>query len=387
MAEQMVSNLLIAAIIGIGLLALWFAFRKPSMPTNVPNSMLKLRQKRGVAIPKKTLPNAAKLHEHEKKLKASTQFDAPEALLDFELIQNPEQALVDDIRSHLSNIRKPHPLLLQLCRKTSEPRDLYLTIRKDPELVAKVINVANSPAFGLQQPITNLNHAIVFLGMIQVKSIATHFAVQESIKFAKSSQQVAYARIWSAGFIASSMVVELSKALGMENGAELSTRCQLNYLGDLGAIVLDHRLANLYVGDVSAFERTQTIQDYIEVNQAFLSKIIASQWNLPSLLTESLSINLLPMTHDIRMSSLTHEQRVDLIICYICCRVADRLTFNQQKDFLDAERIDYQSTGFEELFYIEELLKDNGLYKIHDVFASPSFKRSIHESMHELRSV
>ena len=55
-------------------------------------------------------------------------------------------------------------------------------------MTAKVLNAVNSPLFALQQPITNINHAIIFLGVGIVKSIVMQFAMHQGMKFKDKNQ-------------------------------------------------------------------------------------------------------------------------------------------------------------------------------------------------------
>ncbi|MEP2652743.1 MAG: HDOD domain-containing protein, partial [Paraglaciecola sp.] len=131
------------------------------------NTLVKHREKRMSLMPvvKSDLPDAAKVHAHEKKLKELEYAEIPESFYQFELIQDIDSDTEIDIKNHLQTIRKPHPLLQHLVHNISDPKKLYDVIKTDPELVAKIINVANSPLFGLEKPITNVNHAVIYLGV------------------------------------------------------------------------------------------------------------------------------------------------------------------------------------------------------------------------------
>jgi len=83
-------------------------------------------------------------------------------------------------------------LLPNLSKSITNPQELIQIVKSDPELVAKVLNLANSPFFGLRKIITDVNHAVIYLGVTQVKNIATQFAIAQSFEFASDEQKKAY---------------------------------------------------------------------------------------------------------------------------------------------------------------------------------------------------
>jgi len=71
----------------------------------------------------------------------------------------------------------PFPLLANIIKaflaaeNNGEIRPLIDNIETEPNIVAKVIGVANSAAFGSQQPVRSIKDAIIKLGIIQLKSL------------------------------------------------------------------------------------------------------------------------------------------------------------------------------------------------------------------------
>ncbi len=348
--------------------------------------MVKIRQKRAdnakiIASDPKPVPivQAPKLTVAQANIT-----DIPNEFKQFELIQEPSNEVLQTILSVIDSIGKPHPLLSALCNKTAEAKELYTIIRKDPELVAKVINVANSPLFGLSKPITNLNHAIVFLGIVQVKGIATQYALQETIQFDSERQKDVYEKIWSAGFLASYIVLELVRELGFDNGAELSTRCQLSYLGDLAIIFDKPENLTLYNSNVDLFTRTKNVQNIYKTNQAIIASTLAMKWNLPKEIVDSVAQNLLPFTNYESDESLEHMQQVNTFLCYISCRLADVIIFNDDHNILNNTSLDMQVTGYIEFLYTQEQMQTFMINNINKTISSVTFKRKVSQFLEEI---
>ncbi|MFZ3114986.1 MAG: HDOD domain-containing protein [Syntrophales bacterium] len=59
----------------------------------------------------------------------------------------------------------------------SDPRDLVDAIQHDPILMMRILKLVNSSYFGLDQKISSINHAIVYIGVNTVKNLALSAAV------------------------------------------------------------------------------------------------------------------------------------------------------------------------------------------------------------------
>jgi len=67
--------------------------------------------------------------------------------------------------------------ILHLARDVScSPKDLVQVIDKDPVVTVKVLRVVNSAYYGLSNPITSVDHAVVFLGFNSIKNLALSIA-------------------------------------------------------------------------------------------------------------------------------------------------------------------------------------------------------------------
>ncbi|MFZ5829366.1 MAG: HDOD domain-containing protein [Planctomycetota bacterium] len=92
--------------------------------------------------------------------------------------------------------------------------DLKDVMEMDPSLSSRVLRSVNSSAFGLRQKITNLQHAIAYLGFKQVRNLAMTAAVSEL--FREQVQLGSYTRLnlWrhmvSVGITARLIAVRMS---------------------------------------------------------------------------------------------------------------------------------------------------------------------------------
>jgi HD-like signal output (HDOD) protein len=344
--------------------------------------MIKRRQMRAVEDHKSDeLPDILSAHSHENKLIEHEDVEVRKELFEFVLIRNITDGQRTEIESEIQNIRKPHPLLGSLVGNITDSKALYDLVRTDPELVAKIINVANSPLFGLSQPITTVNHAITYLGIVQVKNIATHFALQKSVTFSSKQQQAIYQKIWAASFLASDMVLILAKELQLENAAELSTRCQLSYLGDISILFTHPKTAALYKQNKDLLHRLDEIQKTTQANPAIVGKILAGKWNLPSSISNAIEHGLLPFTDQLFDAELSEIDIQETLICYCCKRLAEIIIYEGQTDILKADSFSFQDTGKIDFYYTEQQLMRANLDKLSSTFKNPAIKSKLQHTL------
>lgn len=323
----------------------------------------------------------AGVQPEEKTQKIKEKNEAPEDFLAFQVhtsdkLNEQQQKIIAEINQ---SFRKPHPLLLPLTQRSFEPNELFELIKKDTEMTAKVLNAVNSPLFALHQPITNINHAIIYLGVGQVKSIAMQFAMQQGMAFTDKNQNDAYQKLWKASYLASSFCALVAKEMGEENPAELSTRCLLSYLGDLAILSYKPSLAGFYLDDFTLFERTKVFQESMGINSAIVGKHLAKQWQLPGALESGIDHSILPLTSGSVINELSHEQTRHVLLCYLSCRLGDLVSFNGLNDVPDYDEVSYEALGELEFYYTQENIQLAGFDKINAVIADEGFKKKLNK--------
>ena len=370
--------ILIVALIALAVgMKLWW--RSGNTQTLATNSLLKHRLNRVKVTTHNTMPDACSAHQHEKKLEILEKPVMPLSFFEFNLIIDIDSKHTYLNMNNAQNMRKPHPLLSKLLGNFIDGKALHETVKTDPELVAKILNVANSPLFALTKPITNLHHAIAYLGIVQVKNIATHFALQQSLEFSSTEQKIAYQKIWAASFLSSSIMLVIATAMQLENTAELSTRCQLAYLGDISLLFCEPEIVSLYANGQSYFDRIERIQQLTNTNAAIVGGILAKKWNLPAQIFNALHHGALPFTNQVSGTSLKDTEIQQILTCYCCCRIAESIIFDGSNHILEANSLSFEDTAKEEFYYIPELLEKYKLTTLADVFASPSIKSKMLE--------
>lgn len=277
------------------------------------------------------------------------------------------------------SFRKPHPLLLPLTQRSFEANELFELIKTDAEITAKILNAVNSPMFALQKPITNINHAIIFMGVGKVKSIALQCAMLQGMKFTDRKQNEAYNKLWKASYLASSFCLLFAKETGEKNPAELATHCLLSYLGDLAILSYKPSLASFYLEDFTLFERTKIFQEYLGTNAAVIGKFLAQQWQLPSSIESGIEHSILPLTNSMASSELSDENLRQLLLCYLACRLGDLVAFNGLAEVPEFKEVSFEALGEIEFYYTQKNIQNADFTKLNSIVAEPGFRLKLNK--------
>ncbi|MGB1261952.1 MAG: HDOD domain-containing protein [Cognaticolwellia sp.] len=291
-------------------------------------------------------------------------------LLPFDILNKNQQQKINDMRDCC---RQPNPLLQSLTTSELEAKELIDLIKSDAEMTAKIINTVNSSLFSLQQPIESIHHAIVFMGVTAVRSIAIQFILQQSLSFKNDAQAAAYQKIWLSSYIASSMVFLLAKHLDKENAAELSTLCLLMSLGDMTMLSYQPSIAESYLTQNSLFERVRDGQLLLDLNSSVIGKVLAEQWQLPKSIVDGIGNSLTPLVSDKLSNVLPLEEAQNALLCYLSCRLGDLIAFNGVKDIFHVENGSIEALSGVDFFYVQSNIDQLGLEKVSQLFQDPSF--------------
>lgn len=298
-------------------------------------------------------------------------------LLSTDISNKNQQQEIDFI---CQDFRKPHPLLIPLTKKAFEPNELFDLIRTDPHITAKILHRVNSSAFALTQPITSINHAIVYLGIGTVKNIAMHFAIENNIEFESPQQHKAYQKLWNASYLASSLGLLFAKELQLEDASDISTRCLLNYLGDMAILSARPEIAVLYQQQQPLYQRVSYCQSQLLVNTQIIGSTLARDWQLPQSLIQSIEHNLsllVPESKRVYKNEdieIDEGERIKNYVCYIACRLADLVAINEQSCI---ETIRYDLAKQLDFYYLFKTQQHPKIKQLLNLFHDVSFSKKV----------
>lgn len=374
----------IVATLLIFLLLIWLAYRetlhrrktkewakKHVQNNNIPyqKAIDRLREK-----PKKRQSvSDAPIFQTENSLNASL----PEDLQNFTLIR---PGMIDEETFVLASeivdcIKRPHSALQALTRNIT-PEELIDVLHGCPDITAKILTTVNSAAFGLSQPITSINHAVIYLGLSIVKSIATQFIIKQSMNSTDKNQKKAYKKLWQAAYLTSSLSFLSAQSLSKINAAELSTKALLSTIGCFAITCYKPELASLYTEEHSLIKRIEAEQSKLGLNAYIIGNLLAKKWKLPQNMIESITHSTFPLKYNKSTQAFTTEQKHDLVFCYLMCRLGEEITYQKLKR---VEDLHFNELSSSEYFYLQEALEDTELTSCIKLFNNPTFVKKANQ--------
>ncbi len=177
-------------------------------------------------------------------------------------------------------------LLEKVADSDVELKDLALIIGRDPGLSARIIGLSNAACFGQTRTVTNLNDAIVRVGLSRVKSIALGIAVSGAFDTGKCpgfDLQGYWSEALGCAELAKMITLRLPAAIRPDPGAVYL--CGL--LHNLGALILacvfPDECSRVYRSyredpskDISLLER-----EYVGISRQQAMEWLGIRWHLP----------------------------------------------------------------------------------------------------------
>lgn len=207
----------------------------------------------------------------------------------------PNRAL-HGLITNLQMIPSPPSLYLDVARELESPvgtaSSVGELISRDPAMTAKVLQIANSAAFGLQQQVGDAATAVMYLGVETVKSLillAHTFAYFESFKPSQFSLQVLWNHLLTTAHY--SRLIGLEEGWGGERGARVFTAGMLH---DLGKLVLAVNLSEqfglaLKVARENRIPLWKIERDLIGASHGEIGAALLGIWGLPTEIVEAVA--------------------------------------------------------------------------------------------------
>jgi len=194
------------------------------------------------------------------------------------------------IRDLLTNASEALPILRQSSRNIldrmedaeSSASDVSEVIMQDQALMAKVIKMANSPAYHTKNTVTTPTHAVTIIGFDIMRSIVIAAQLVEQAE-ERGGSASDLKHLLARALLAATEASELGEAIGYRQGENLFTSAMLYSLGDL---ILAHYLPDIYQQLEHARSNDPTRVPALEkelLGQPLyrLAVTIAKQWHLP----------------------------------------------------------------------------------------------------------
>lgn len=234
----------------------------------------------------------------------------------------------------------------------STARDLHNIIKNDPALASKILKVVNSAFYGLPGQVSEIDRAIVLLGLSAVKNIAISASISRLFTAERISDKFTARDIWRHSVAVAVASRQFCVQMGKRPFAEEAFLAGL--IHDLGLLV--ERQA--YPDGLAAVIResvkggrlfTELEQEIIGCDHQELGAALAAKWKFPRGLQTVLGYH-----H--RVTALSAEHRMLPAMVYVadclCCQEHFGFHLTGECQLVDAEMLDsigLTQEGFEQV--------------------------------------
>lgn len=181
--------------------------------------------------------------------------------------------------------------LLDLCQSDSANFEMFAdAIRKDASLTAKVLQVANSPAYRQWNKISDVRRMLIILGMTNIKKIVTTCAIQQFFAHFTKSFSKHVQLIWLRSLHCANLAERLAKLTGYDKPGEAFLAGLLHQIGIM-LLLLNREEEYLpvlerYYQQAAAFCSLE--QKELQLDHCELGAALIQSWELDSFLSDAI---------------------------------------------------------------------------------------------------
>ncbi len=174
----------------------------------------------------------------------------------------------------------------------SSAADIAAIVETDPPVAARLLQITNSPAFGLPNQVDSVQQAIALLGVRQ-----TYLAVLSSavINIAQSAKGFDYDSYWECASFTASAARNIAERCALDNKTGIFTA---GLLADIGRFALSQLVPNPYHiihGDMPQGHLIVAEEDLLGVAHPEAGYILATHWSLPADIAEAIRFHHRPL--------------------------------------------------------------------------------------------
>ncbi len=175
----------------------------------------------------------------------------------------------------------------------ADPKDVSAIIQCDPSMAIRLLNVANSPAYGFSSEISTIDQAIVVLGFRSARNLVLSVAAADVFAGGETAKE-ARAKLWKHSLGCAAVARLLASQVGNVSPEEAFLAAILH---DVGKLVFYD------VADTDYLDVTQDVDSNSIINvetEAFgtnhqeLGQRCADQWGLPLEIADAIAFHHMP---------------------------------------------------------------------------------------------
>lgn len=173
-------------------------------------------------------------------------------------------------------------------------RDVAAVAQRDPALVARILQVANSPFYAPREPVTDVTRAAAVLGLRGLKMIGVGFAIIGEL-WSSTTRSEPLAGVIGASAIAGSAARSFSARLGTGRDEEALTAGLLAFVGELGLLrCYPDQMADLW-NTLGCLPSRQVAREQLGADAVMVGDLLMERWALPEGLRSGVRVRCRPL--------------------------------------------------------------------------------------------
>ena len=232
------------------------------------------------------------------------------------------------VEQHIGNLKKFRTEHLRLQKLINDPAiqmsDLAKMVLADPILTAKILRLANSPYFGMQNKIDSISHALMILGIQNSKNILYREGLLQLFPVGSSKQKDALAALLKHSTLTSVCAAYLSDLF---DGLNQGTLFTLGIIHDIGKLIilgmpqvqtLDSVFWDRFPGEISIHDE----DELLGFNHAVIGRMAIEQWGFSDLMIHSVAMHHMPSYGDADSLHSDNEKQKYITALFVADQVA-----------------------------------------------------------------
>lgn len=227
--------------------------------------------------------------------------------------------------SGLSHFREAQIRLQKLMLDPSvQMTDLSRMILSDPVITAKILRMANSSYFGIRQKIDSISHALMLLGLLNIKNILYRESARQLFHKDSPLHQDILASLWRHSSLTSVCAQHLCDLFPGLNRGTLFT---LGIVHDIGKLIImdlpqARQLAVDFWGKYPDGILIGEEDQLFGINHAIVSGMVMESWSFSELMVRAASAHHLPPYRPSDQIGLTDEQLKYTLVLFLADQIA-----------------------------------------------------------------
>ena len=193
---------------------------------------------------------------------------------------------IADVLRQIDEISTIPQIVVRFIETSNDPdasmEDLQEIVKCDPAMASRILRLVNSSAFGVRSRITNLQQAIGYLGIKQVRNLVVAISVSNLFRTHGCLENYERIKLWKhmvSVAICSRLIANMSRAPDAEE------YFLAGLLHDVGIVLEDQFIHQPFCRLIKSLDEERTLSecehDWFHFDHAMLGEAVARQWLFP----------------------------------------------------------------------------------------------------------